>query len=72
MFSRKRKGGATGFAINQPVYLSTILVGGFIILKVLNEKGEHLICMDVQKGTDDWGNSSLDGKEKFLGEHEYQ
>ena len=62
MFPRKKEGGATRFAIDQPVYLSTILVGGFIILEVLNEKGELLICMDVQKGTDDWGNSFLDGK----------
>jgi hypothetical protein len=49
MFSRKRDGGATGFAIDQPVHLLTMLANGFVALKVLNGKGEHLICMDLQK-----------------------
>jgi hypothetical protein len=41
-----------GFAIDVPVDLSTMLASGFIIFKVLNDKGEHLICVDVRKGTE--------------------
>jgi hypothetical protein len=50
MFARKADD-ANAFAIDEAVELSTMLASGFIILKVLNEFGEHLICMDVRKGT---------------------
>jgi hypothetical protein len=65
MFSRKSDG-SDGFAIDQPVKLSTMLASGFIVLKVANEMGEHLICGDVRKGTDDAGSFSLDTTEKYL------
>lgn len=54
-----------GFAIDEPVQLSTMLASGFIILKVLNDKGEHLICVDVRKGTDAAAYTRLE-KEMFL------
>jgi hypothetical protein len=50
MFGRKSKD-AGGFSIDEPVFLSTMIASGFIVLKVLNEKGEHLVCMDVRKGS---------------------
>jgi len=44
-----------GFSIDEPVDLSTMLTSGFVVLKVLSEKGEHLICLDVRKGAPwDW------------------
>jgi hypothetical protein len=58
-------GGATGFAIDQPVHLLTMLASGFVVLKVLNGKGEHLICMDLQKETIRETHSRME-KEKFL------
>lgn len=65
MFMRKREGGSSGFAIDEPVRLSTMLASGFVVLKVLNEKGEHLICMDLRKGTVGQSYSRLE-KGKFL------
>jgi hypothetical protein len=50
MFTRKTEG-SDGFAIDEAVQISTMLASGFIILKVLNEFGEHLICLDVRKGS---------------------
>jgi hypothetical protein len=50
MFLRK-SGGSDGFAIDEAVQISTMLASGFIILKVLNEFGEHLICLDIRKGS---------------------
>ncbi|KAK6364505.1 hypothetical protein LTS17_012128 [Exophiala oligosperma] len=53
MFSRKPDGlGSDGFSIDVPAQLSTMLVSGFIILKVLSSTGEHLITLDVRKGTE--------------------
>jgi hypothetical protein len=49
MFGRKASA-LDGFSINVPVKLSTMLASGFIVLKVVNETGEHLICEDVRKG----------------------
>lgn len=64
MFGRKADG-PDGFSIDEPVKLSTMLASGFIVLKVINEKGEHLICEDVRKGSA--GTSiSRDEFEKFL------
>jgi len=50
MFGRQAQG-TDGFSIDVPVKLSTMLASGFIMLKVINEKGEHLICEDVRKGS---------------------
>jgi hypothetical protein len=50
MFGRQAEG-PDGFSIDVPVKLSTMLASGFIMLKVINEKGEHLICEDVRKGS---------------------
>ena len=50
MFGRKAEG-PDGFSIDVAVKLSTMLASGFIVLKVINEKGEHLICEDVRKGS---------------------
>ncbi len=41
-----------GFSIDEPVHLSTMLASGFVVLKVPNEKGEHLIFIDVRKGAE--------------------
>jgi hypothetical protein len=49
MFGRKAEG-TDGFSIDVPVQLSTMLASGFIVLKVVNETGEHLICEDIRKG----------------------
>src|SRR5277367_1502261 len=50
MFSRKAED-KTGFAIDEATRLSTMLASGYILLKVLNEHGEHLICLDIRKGS---------------------
>ena len=49
MFGRKANG-TNGFSIDVPVQLSTMLASRFIVLKVVNEKDEHLICKDIRKG----------------------
>ena len=52
MFSRRAEAISTeGFSIDVAVQLSTMLASGFIILKVLSQSGEHLITLDVRKGT---------------------
>jgi len=50
MFGRKSDD-SNGFAIDEAVDLSTMIASGFVILKVLNEFGEHLICLDIRRGT---------------------
>jgi hypothetical protein len=56
MFSRRAEAneasGSDGFSIDVAVQLSTMLASGFVILKVLSSSGEHLITLDVRKGTD--------------------
>jgi hypothetical protein len=49
MFDRKSEATSEGFAIDEPVQLSTMLASGFIILKVISYHGEHLICLDARK-----------------------
>jgi hypothetical protein len=49
MFGRTTEGSG-GFSIDVPVQLSTMLASGFIVLKVVNTMGEHLICEDVRMG----------------------
>ena len=52
MFLRRVEAPETeGFSIDVPSHLSTLLASGFIILKVLSLRGEHLIILDVRKGT---------------------
>jgi hypothetical protein len=48
MFFQREDAGK--FSIDVPTKLSTMLASGFIVLKVVNEDGEHLICIDVRKG----------------------
>ncbi|KAL9078504.1 MAG: hypothetical protein Q9157_002560, partial [Trypethelium eluteriae] len=43
-----------------------MLASGFIVLKVANEDGEHLICGDVRKGTV-WGEFATNKKHQVLG-----
>jgi len=50
MFRNKSKG-EFGFAIDRLVATKTMQESGFLILKVLNEVGSHLICVDSRKGT---------------------
>jgi hypothetical protein len=51
MFSRRAENGSIGFAITRPVHLSTMMASGFIIVKVLNFFGEHLVCFDRRRGS---------------------
>lgn len=52
MFLRRVEGPETeGFSIDVPSQLSTLLASGFIVLKVLSLNGEHIIVLDVRKGT---------------------
>ncbi|KAI1360473.1 hypothetical protein F5Y08DRAFT_317323 [Xylaria arbuscula] len=51
MFSRRTQDGE-GFPINEPSHISTMMSSGFVILKVLNVFGEHLVCLDARRGTD--------------------
>jgi hypothetical protein len=51
MFERSQEGPGEAFSIDKAVDLSTMLASGYIVLKVLSEKGEHLICLDVRKGS---------------------
>ncbi|KAL6718971.1 hypothetical protein ACLMJK_003206 [Lecanora helva] len=55
MFSRKSENSGVGFAIDESVRLVTMLASGFVILKVVNEMGEHLLCVDVRKGVEGVG-----------------
>jgi len=52
IFQRRAQTGGEGFAIDVAVDLSTMLASGFIVPKVLSQKGEHLICLDVRTGTE--------------------
>ena len=50
MFDRvSEKGDA--FVIDKPVQLSTALASGFLVFKVQNEDGEHIVCVDGRKST---------------------
>lgn len=64
MFQNASKEGE-GFAIDEPVKNSTMLASGFIVLKVLNEKGEHLVCMDVRKGVE-WDSAVKNQSAEYL------
>jgi hypothetical protein len=63
MFGRKTADPGSGFSIDVPVQLSTMLASGFIVLKVVNELGEHLICEDVRKGAKARSISGDEGEE---------
>ena len=64
MFGR-RSGDAHGFSIDVPVQLLTMLASGFVVLKVVNEKGEHLLCLDVRKGVEGVGTSALENDQNL-------
>jgi hypothetical protein len=49
-----------GFSIDVPVETSTMMASGFVVLKVQNERGEHLICLDARPGG--LGGSASKGK----------
>lgn len=51
MFSQKAEVGSRAFSIDEPVKLSTMITAGFIILKVLSEHGEHLVCLDSRRNS---------------------
>lgn len=58
MFDRRSETPAEGFAIDEPVQLSTVLASGFIVLKVVGHHGEHLICLDARRRSGvDYANS---------------
>ena len=59
MFGRRSEG-TRGFSIDVPVQLLTMLASGFVVLKVVNEKGEHLMCLDVRKGVEGVGTTALE------------
>jgi hypothetical protein len=63
MFSRRAPNGSGGFAITRPVHLSTMMASGFIIVKVLNLFGEHLVCFDTRRGS---GGITIRGVGKHL------
>jgi len=52
LFKRKREDGAGGLSIDEPATLETVHASGFVVLKVRNEQGEHLLCLDVRGGGD--------------------
>jgi hypothetical protein len=59
MFDKRSEGDMEGFAIDEPVRLSTMLASGFIVLKVISHHGEHLICLDARnKSGVDYANSN--------------
>ena len=62
MFGRRSED-THGFSIDVPVQLLTMLASGFVVLKVVNEKGEHLLCLDVRKGVDGVGTIVLENDE---------
>jgi len=67
MFDRKSEVSSEGFAIDEPVQLSTMLASGFVILKFISYHGEHLICLDARKGNDlDYANSEASVSMKYL------
>lgn len=64
MFGR-RSDDARGFSIDVPVQLLTMLASGFVVLKVVNEKGEHLLCLDVRKGVEGVGITVLENDQNL-------
>ncbi|KAK6829775.1 hypothetical protein PG987_010359 [Apiospora arundinis] len=59
MFNPEQRHG-TGFSIDEPLRLSTMIASGFLILKVASKAGEHLICLDVRKPLDYAANNARD------------
>ncbi|KLU85047.1 hypothetical protein MAPG_04079 [Magnaporthiopsis poae ATCC 64411] len=50
MFAWHPIDGTEGFIIDVPTHLSTMVASGLLVFKVLNESGEHLVCLDTRKG----------------------
>jgi hypothetical protein len=53
LFARKAVDTDAAFSINQPAHISTIMASGFIVLKILNITGEHLIFLNVRRTRND-------------------
>jgi hypothetical protein len=52
MYVRRSINGDSGFAINRSAHISTMMASGYVIVKVLNLFGEHLVCLDIRKRKD--------------------
>ena len=42
-----------------------MLASGFVVLKVVNENGEHLLCLDVRKGVEGVGTSASENDQNL-------
>lgn len=51
MFTRRVSEGS-GFIINKPIHNSIMAASGFLMLKVLNVSGEHILLLDATSGSD--------------------
>lgn len=51
-----------GFSIDVPVNLTTMHGSGLVVLKAMNNSGEHLVCIDGRKGGMD---GATQGERKF-------
>ena len=63
IFSRQTPD-SSGFTINEPTHISTMMASGLVVLKVLNAFGELLVCLDVRFDSDFI--SLLDVKERLI------
>lgn len=48
MFKRKVED-TSGFAIDKAVHISTLFASGFVVVKVFETMGEHLVCLDARR-----------------------
>jgi len=53
LFARKTADADAAFSINLPAHISTIMASGFIVLKIMNITGEHLIFLNVRRTRND-------------------
>jgi len=42
----------SGFSIDQPIEIGTLLLSGLTLLKVVTPRGHALVCLDSRRGTD--------------------
>ncbi|ROV97289.1 hypothetical protein VSDG_04822 [Cytospora chrysosperma] len=47
-----QRGSNDGFSIDCPLHLTTLLLSGLIMLKVVTPRGQALVCLDARRGTD--------------------
>jgi hypothetical protein len=71
LFTRKDVVSDAAFSINKPMHISTIMASGFIVLKIRNITGEHLIFMDVRRGRDSVNYMSTDDRIACLDLEQY-